>query len=257
MDEGLKRDYRLKLLCNSPITFYGQKLHIPSLQDMSSMGYSEYAERLFIFTLSEDFVKQIPNYSLSLFTTIILVEEYRKKFIKGLCYFFDLTPNDISIDVKVIKDESTGFEDYAPVIKFKKIYINEFRFKELKELILLITNNEELKINKKEEKQLKIKAEYRKRYEAFLRAKAEYENKEKQKEQGMELYKMIVYLATKTKYNLDYIVSLNLEQFNALFLGELAEEKNAFEMTKLSTGVIMSKDLDLKSLYERIKQAIK
>lgn len=256
MDENVKRDYRLKLLCNSPILFYGQKIKVPSLQDMSTIGYAKYAERLFIFTLSEDFVKQIPNFNLSLFTTIILVEEYRKKLVEGLCFFFDLVPSDISFDVKVIKDES-GFENYSPTIKFKKCYINEFRFKELKEIILLITNNEELKIKQQNKKPLKIKAEYLERYNSFMRAKAEYENKEKQKEQGMELYKMIVYLATKTKYELDYIVSLNLERFNALFLGEICEEKNMFEMTKLSTGVILSKDLDLKSLYERIKQTIK
>ena len=71
------------------------------------------------------------------------------------------------------------------------------------------------------------------------------------------MFKMITYLATKTKHTLDYITNLNLEQFNTLFLGELCEEKNLFELTKLSTGVIMSKDLDLKTLFERIKLAIK
>lgn len=256
MEDNLKKNYRLKLLCGSPITFYGQEIRVPSLQDMATIGYSKYAERLFIFTLGEDFVKQIPNFSLSLFTTVVLVEEYRKRLIEGLCFFFNLEPSEISLDVKVFKDKE-GFEDYSPVITFRNCFINEYRFKELKEIILLITNNEELKIKKEEKRKIKIKAEYLERYNAFLKAKAEYENQEKQKEQGMELYKMIVYLATKTKYKLDYIVSLNLEQFNALFLGEICEEKSEFELTKLSTGVILSKDLDLKSLYERIKQTIK
>lgn len=256
MEESLKREYRFKLLCGSPVYFYGKELKIPTLKEISSLGYAKYSEKLFAFSLSEDFLKQIPGYKLSLFTTLVIVEEYRKRFVEGLCYFFNLNVNDIELDVKVYKGDD-GIETFSPLVKFKGIFINEFRFKELKELILLITHNEEIVLKQKEEQAVKIKAEYLDRWNSFMKAKAEHENKEKQKEQGMEMYKMIVYLATKTKYNLDYIVGLNLEQFNSIFLGEICDEKNEFELTKLSTGQIMSKDLDLKSLFDRIKQAIK
>lgn len=256
LDINLKREYRLKLLCNAPIEFYGRTVKVPNLKEIATMGSGIYSKKVSVFALGEDFAIDLGHIKLSIFTTLVLVEEYRKQVIDGICYFLNLKPSEIKIDVKVFKNDS-GFETYSPIISYKDGYINENRFQELRELILLITNNEELKIKKDDEPRINIKSEYAESFKRYLEGKAKYEREQKQKENGLEMYKMIAYLVTKTKHSYDYVASLNLEQFNTLFLSELSEEKNFFELTKLSTGVIMNKDLDLKTLFERIKMAIK
>lgn len=256
MDTDLKREYRLKMLCNAPIEFYGREIKVPSVKDIATLGNSSYSHKILIFTLTDDFAVDLGNRKLSLFTTLCIVEDYRRRLMDGICYFLNLKPSEIKLDIKVFGDEQ-GFETFSPIISFPNGFINEHRFKELKELVLLVTNNEEQKVKKEEKISSKIKPEYAESFKRYLEGKAKYESEKKQKENGLEMFKMITYLATKTKHTLDYITNLNLEQFNTLFLGELCEEKNLFELTKLSTGVIMSKDLDLKTLFERIKLAIK
>ena len=255
MDNNIEKANRLKLLCGAPIYFYGNKIKVPSVFEISKLGYKSYSEKIFAFTIGDDFVKSVEGYGLSLFSTLVLIEDYRNRLIDGLCYFLDMSKGDINIDVKVFKDED-GFESYSPVLTFRDTYINDLRFKELKDIILLVTNNEEISLVDKSEKKIEVKEEFKGKWANYLEGKAKFENEKKQKEQGMEMYKMISYLQVKTKYKFDYIASLNLEQFNAMFTGEVCEEKNTFELTKLSTGVIMPKDLDLKSLFERLKQAI-
>ena len=255
MDKSIEKANRLKLLCGAPIYFYGKQIRVPSVFDISSLGYRSYSEKIFAFTIGEDFVKSIEGYGLSLFSTLVLIEDYRDRLIEGLCYFLNLSKGDISIDVRIFKDED-GFESYFPILAFGDTYINDLRFRELKDIILLVTNNDEISLLDKTEKKVEVKEEFKGKWANYLEGKAKFENEKKQKEQGMEMYKMISYLQVKTKYKFDYIASLNLEQFNAMFTGEVCEEKNSFELTKLSTGVIMPKDLDLKSLYDRLKVAI-
>lgn len=256
MELDLKRDYRLKLLCGSPINFYGREIKVPTVKEIATLGSHEYSQKILVFTLSDDFAVEFQGKKLSLLATLCIVEEYRKRLVGGVCYFLGLQPSQIKLDVKVFTD-AEGFETFSPVISYDGGFINEHRFKELKDLVLLITNNEEQHLKKEEKLSSKIKPEYADSFKRYLEGKAKYENEKKQKENGLEMFKMITYLATKTRYTLDYITNLNLEQFNTLFLSELCEERNMFELTKLSTGVIMSKDLDLKTLYERIKLAIK
>lgn len=252
MNSEQQKEIRLKLLINSPIMFYNKKIKVPQISDIVSLGNEKYNKTLLMFLLSDEALFQGSKGGVERFDTIVLLEQYRTILIEALSFFFEVPTSKIL--PKVDKIESTHGVSYSTTIFVDELMINRFRFEELRELIMLLTRTEEIKTLEQKEDSYDFKDSLQEeRYKKFLQAKNKHLKKEQEEKKGSDLYYMITYLVLNSKKSFEEVSKLNMEQFNALFKATTANEQNDFELTKLSTGVIGSDGLDIKSLFERIK----
>lgn len=250
MDKDKVKELRLKLLINSPIEFYGLRLKVPTLSKIIELGNKDYNNKLLLYLLNDDMFFSGGSNGVSRFDNIILMPKYNAMLIDSLSFFFGIPIKDININIETL--DSPSGKSISCSISIGGIFINKYRFEELRELIMILTRTEELKPKEEEAIEFKDKS-YEERFKRYLEAKNRHDIEKENKKQGNDLYFMITYLSLNTGRHFSDIADMNMEQFNALFRATMYNEQNEFELTKLSTGVIGADGLDIKSLFERIQ----
>lgn len=245
----LNEDYKehLETLClaNLPIEFYGQTLRHLTVREIMLMGEG-YNKLILPFTLSKDMLPMDYNGEFYVLEVLLCsdMNEYLIDAIEILKLLFDTDK------INVFKEE---------IVVNEKLFIDKYRFEELRNIILMMFNLQQYKKNLNESRVLTLgqiekienpreKSYQKKKYEAYKR-------EQKQKYKSISLSNVYNTIVHSSDGIIDYNKPLGFNVYQLYNTFNILHKKENYKyvMSVATSGYCTDiKKLDLRPLSQQI-----
>lgn len=257
-DDNVYYSIHGKCIANLPIDFYGKNIRQISVLDYFDKGEEWFGKLLNPFIYNRDIFGNISK-SIGLLELMYLnnKEDFMDSIKFSCSYLFGV--DELYIRDRVIEDDN-GFQVFI-IIGGENckpedlLIINNKRFMELKNLVLILSGelSEIHRRDLEKEQETQIKDEkFRERFARYQKNKQQYLEKSKKPKTNRKfnIFRTVVYM----QENIDFekVLKMNIYQLMDVYTNIHIREGYRTRMKIATSGFCSSKDIDTKPLCEKI-----
>lgn len=237
------------IISNTPIPFYNYNIYQISVAEAFKIGEGNLNDLILPFAITKDVIEGFSDLDLGILDLLALVND--DKYIKNIINMLSIV---LRVDVCNIKAWNYIDESKMPrleIIVEDNLWIDNFKFEEIKKIILKTTNSKE--IDKKSLKSKSIDFEKQVDKNRFAKLFKGRERECKKKNKSLKLYN-IYNSVVHNQPIIDYekVLQMTIYQLYNSFTSLNIKENHNYTMRLASSGMVDIKGLEIKPFSEKI-----
>ncbi|MGL5152641.1 MAG: hypothetical protein ACRC7N_18970 [Clostridium sp.] len=236
-------------LSNQPIPFYNKKIRHLTVKELFLMGETKFNSLILPYAITKEMIKGIETIDVSLLDIIYNLDKHFLNAIQLIKIVFDIKDDDIS----VMPIYDNGINKINIMLNGDELLcIDDKKFNELRTILLKICNTKELKESVTNATTNFADKTYNNRFEKLYKGRAKSNNKKKKINKFYNIYNCVVHSENIIDY--ENKLNWNIYQLFNTYKTLNIKESHDYTMRLYSSGMVDTKGIEVKSLYEQISK---